>query len=101
MVLRRPCRLVGNFTDRSNVSFLSTADSGNALAVETAAQVATVVNAWELSRFDTVYLIIVDEEGNSAIYAWRDAGNNECDAGELTLMATIDATLTAADIIFS
>ena len=97
--------LSGNFTPTvNNVYFLSTADSGNALAVETAAQVATVVNAVGTIAASTAlsYLIIVDSgEGNSAIYAWQDAGNNECDAGELTLMATIDATLTAADIIFS
>lgn len=70
---------------------------------------ATLNVAWFLSQQVTVvpstvtaFIVIVDQtRGNSAIYQWVDAGNNEIVDSELTLMGTVDAVLTSADIIFS
>ena len=84
--------------------FLSFTDAGAAVAVETAATVATKLTASAGVADSTVpaFIVVVDEtEGNAAVYSWTDAGSNEVAAGELTLMATIDAQLTTGDIIFA
>ena len=86
------------------VYFLSFDDAGAAVAVETAAQVATKLTASAVVADSTVtaFIVVVDEtEGNAAVYSWTDAGSNEVVVGELTLMATIDAQLVAGDIIFA
>lgn len=93
--------VAGNLTTTAGkVYFLSdpAANAADTTAVATALNTAdwAAVGAGSV----TAYVVVVDDN-SSAIYKFVDAGNNEVDPGELSLMGTVDAKLTTADLIFA
>jgi Ca2+-binding RTX toxin-like protein len=83
------------------VYYLQTATAGNA---DTAAAVATAVTGaatWTAAA--AAAYIVINDDNSSAIYQWTDtAGTAGVQAGELVLIATVDARLAStADIIFA
>ncbi|MGE4420239.1 MAG: beta strand repeat-containing protein [Sulfurimonas sp.] len=103
--------VTGNITATAgNVYFFSADITAGGGDVAVAANVATALNAAAVWADTTVtsYIVIVDTDAaddgagtGSAIYSWTDAGSNEVAAAELTLMGTVDAVLTTADLVFA
>ena len=100
----------GTPTDAAGATFTTTADEvyflsqGGGIDTASAAAVATAVNtAATITDADaTAYIVIADTaSGTSALYEWTDtaASGDEVGAGELQLIATLDAALVVTDIL--
>jgi Ca2+-binding RTX toxin-like protein len=83
-----------------SVYFLSTTV---ATAASTAALSATALDGgatWANASNGTVAFFIVSAPNGSAIYQYVEAGTAGINVAELTLMGTIDATITTSDLVF-
>ncbi|WP_404852022.1 beta strand repeat-containing protein [Colwellia sp. MB02u-10] len=83
-----------------NVYFLST---NVATAASTAALSATALEGgadWTNANVGDVAFFIVSAPNGSAIYQYVEAGTAGINVAELTLMGTIDDTITTSDLVF-
>ncbi len=82
----------------AKVYFYANGGAGNA---DSTGAAATALSAAQIIGDSTAlsYIFVTDDD-SSALYQWQDAGSDEVVAGELTLMATVDAVLTTGDLLF-
>jgi hypothetical protein len=87
--------------EADHVYFYSETDSATSYSVETAANVATAMNAdlTMTSANVTAYIVYVDEsENNASIWQWTDTtAIAEIGSAELALLATVASEIDATD----
>jgi Ca2+-binding RTX toxin-like protein len=85
------------------VYFLASATASDA---DTAAAVATLLSgaagsAWTNGATGTVAYFVVNDNNSGSVWSYTEAGGTEIEAAELTLIATVDAKIVAADLLFA
>jgi hypothetical protein len=97
--------LTGNITPAADAVYFVSADFNDDMGTIDAA-LATALSGQAVIADSTVtaYIVAVDTgvtdlTADSAIYKWVDAGSNEIDAAELTLVGTVNGALTTGDIV--
>jgi hypothetical protein len=83
------------------VYFLASATAGDA---DSAAAVAAMLSAgatWTNGTTGAVAYFVVNDNNSGSLWAYTEAGGTEIETTELTLIATIDAKIVAADLLFA
>jgi hypothetical protein len=89
----------GAMTNVADSVYFLTAGAGAADSTAAAAAAITAGATWT-SAANTSYVVLADDNSTS-IFKWVEAGTNGAQAAELTLIGTVNAQLTAANIVFA
>lgn len=97
--------VTGNLTAASDkIYFLGAQAAGSADSADAAADALNAAAVWaNAGATATTAYVVVADDNSTAIYKWVDvaSSSNEVASTELTLVGTIDAALTTANMLFA
>jgi Ca2+-binding RTX toxin-like protein len=94
--------VTGNLTvTAGSVYFLNATGPTDASTLALSATALQGGATWTNASNGTVAFFVVSAANGSAIYQYTEAGGAGITAGELTLMGTIDTTITVGDLVFT